>query len=448
LKALAGVDAVASLLSHGRGFKSVVIGDVDDGQVGKQLPDALEQGALAGGLLVVLWAGHAEAARLGGLRLITRNDRPLVAASRTAAWVGELAVSSAANQVLIIFDTCHSGEAVFDVAEVVARLEDVLPEPKPGWVGVLVSTQSYEKARDGVFSREFERVLTHGPTDAVLRLRFNCFNEGVRGDDVIDALVQEWDSSAQHPVAMTLGRPAVLLPNPHYDPGAPEQVVEHLLLAAQGRSPDEEGVFFTGREEQLGQIVEWMAHPEPGVLVVTGPAGSGKSAIVGRIVSLSDPGERRELVKLGAVGPDPGEATVHAHVHVRRLTVDRVAALIDGQLRHHDLLPPAAEPRNAHELLGALNRLDRVLTIVLDGVDEADAEAWAIAENLVRGLGRTARVLVATRELQRESGEALVAGLATCPVIDLGDPRWAEQTEDDVRAYVARRLGGVPFDGC
>ena len=349
--------------------------------------------------------------------------------------------------MLLVFDTCFSGLSVVDAAPVMARLRANLPDPKPAWVGILASSQAYERARDdGLFSAELRRVLSEGPRDPRLKLRFNAFNEGVRGDDVIDAVVQEWTSTRQQPEPLMLGRPTVMFPNPLYRPGAPQRVAEHLLLAAQGRAPDEEGFFFTGRDEPLAQILDWMGRAEPGVLVVTGPPGCGKSAVVGRIVSLSNPTERVGLVADGPVSHDPGEGSVHAHVHARGLTLERAAAQIDEQLCGRGFLDPPApdgQRRNHQELLGALQRLDPTLTIVVDGLDEAEREAWAIADDFVRVLGRIARVLVATREMERDGGEALVATLATVRPIDLGEPRWAQQTEADVRQYVRRRLALV-----
>ncbi|MGI8776828.1 MAG: ATP-binding protein [Acidimicrobiales bacterium] len=440
LAALEGVDEVAKILSDGRGFAQIVLRDVTDAEAEKQLKAALPVGEMAGGALVVLWAGHGEPSEDGPLRLITRDGVPDDTPTRTAEWVAGRAFRTGAAQVLLVFDTCFSGQSVHDAAQVIGRLKANLPEPKPVWVGILASAQAYERARDGVFAVELRRVLSGGPRDPILRLRFNVFNEGVRGDDVIDAVIQEWTSTANRPEALTLGRPGILLPNPLYDPDAPERVVEHLLLAAQGRAPDEEGSFFTGRDEQLGEIVAWMARVEPGVLVVTGPAGSAKSAIVGRIVSLSNPTERAALLASGSIGHDPGQDSVHVHVHARRLTVDRVANLIDGQLCRAHLLPPSNQARNRHELLGALQRLEATPRIVVDGLDEAEREAWIIADDLVRDLGRVAQVLVATREMNREGGVSLVATLATVAPIDLGDPRWAEQTEANVRDYVHRRL--------
>ena len=372
LAALKGVDAIAKILSDKRGFATTVLRDVTKSQAGAELESALPLGGVAGRALVVLWAGHSESSTEGRLRLITHDDVANGAPLYTADWVAGQAVRTGATQVLLVFDTCFSGQAAIDAAQVVGRLMADLPDPKPVWVGVLASAQTYERARDdGLFAAELRRVLEEGPRDPILRLRFNSFNQGVRGDDVIDAVVKEWPTDAQRPEPSMFGRAGILLPNPLYDPDAPERVVEHLLLAAQGRAPDEEGSFFTGREEQLAQIVAWMDQPEPGVLVVTGPAGSGKSAIVGRIVSLSNSIERTALLANGPVDHDPGRGSVHAHVHVRRLTVDRVANLIDEQLCRTGLLAGAEQPRDRYELLGAVRRLNTQITIVLDGLDEA-----------------------------------------------------------------------------
>src|SRR5206468_2287469 len=84
-----------------------------------------------------------------------------------------------------------------------------------------------------------------------------------------------------------------LVRNPRYEPGVPDQPVEHLLIAARGGSGDES--FFTGREDALAEIVGWLRRGTPGLFVVTGPPGCGKSAVLGRIVSLSSSVEGARL---------------------------------------------------------------------------------------------------------------------------------------------------------
>src|SRR6185312_9905089 len=52
------------------------------------------------------------------------------------------------------------------------------------------------------------------------------------------------------------------------------------------------GWFFTGRREALSQLVAWLiAAPDPAdnVRVITGGPGSGKSAVLARLVTMSDP---------------------------------------------------------------------------------------------------------------------------------------------------------------
>lgn len=69
------------------------------------------------------------------------------------------------------------------------------------------------------------------------------------------------------------------------------------MAASRGGAPREQGWLFTGRRAVLRQIVTWMHAETPGIFVVTGSAGCGKSAVVGRIAALSDPAERRVLLE-------------------------------------------------------------------------------------------------------------------------------------------------------
>lgn len=63
-----------------------------------------------------------------------------------------------------------------------------------------------------MFSAELVRVLSEGPRNPVLRLRFNAFNEGVHDDDVMDAVIREWAADGPPPGGAEHGTPGVLLP--------------------------------------------------------------------------------------------------------------------------------------------------------------------------------------------------------------------------------------------
>jgi hypothetical protein len=88
-----------------------------------------------------------------------------------------------------------------------------------------------------------------------------------------------------------------------------------------------------------------------------------QSAVVGRIVSLSNPAERASLLEAigsaqdgtGLTHADPGQGSVHAHAHARGLTAEWLAEVLDGQLvRRGVLARRPAGARNRWQLLGDL----------------------------------------------------------------------------------------------
>jgi hypothetical protein len=150
-------------------------------------------------------------------------------------------------------------------------------------------------ARDGAFGELLGRLLIEGPRDADMRRRWSRHNRLITGDDLGAALIEDWADENQRPDFVSRGRRWFMLPNPLWEPDAPEQVVEHLLLAARGGDVDQRS-WFTGRVAEVNQVVSWVVEGTAGVRVVTGSSGTGKSAIVGRVVSLSNPTQRARLL--------------------------------------------------------------------------------------------------------------------------------------------------------
>jgi hypothetical protein len=408
--------------------------------------------SLPGVPLVVLWSGHGRRSAVDGLRLLAKDSGPGaaagIAASELAGWCAE----SGANQLLFVIDTCFAGAAV-PAGEVAAKIfQGAPPEGEHVWAGVLASCLDVETARDGLFGRKLRELVEYGPRTPILRVRgWSAHSQYVRGDDMCDAMLKEWDSDVQRPDFSSRGSAWWMFPNPHWNPGGPGQVVEHLLLAARGGARQDERSWFTGRTFEVNTVVGWIRSGQPGIHVVTGPAGAGKTAIVGRVVSLSNPGERARLLSEGLTWEhdDPGERSVHAHLHARALTADRAAAVLAGQLVANWVLPPQDEVRNAAELAGQVQRLVEAGAVspvlVIDGLDEARSEAFAIAEKLLVALAPYAVIIVSTRELRRGADErSLLENLAPGgPELDLGDPAAQQRTRVDLAAYVKARLAGV-----
>jgi hypothetical protein len=399
------------------------------------------------GQLVVLWAGHGDTLPDTPLRLVAQDTTPDSAALLTAEYVGRVAVRAGATQVLLIFDTCFSGGGALPVLVNADRwFSEQVGPPGKVWLGVLTSAMDWDEARDDLFGERLLRLLRDGPSRDELRLRWSTHNAGIRGDDLIDALQKEWaDDAPQRPKAVQFGNPWTLLPNPLHDPSAPPRVVEHLLLAARGGEPEDETWYFTGRHAVVGRLVAWARSGQPGLHVVTGPAGCGKSAVLGLLVCLSNKEQRAALLAQRVVEyADPGVDSVRAHVYARGLARGQLVRDLDTQLSDAEVIGiDRRGQRGGGELVDAVGASGQHPVIVVDGLDEAGVEAWAIAEEVLRPLARHALVLVGTRDLPPlDDGPALVTRLQP---VDTDVVHLLDEVNDatDIHDYVVRRLQGI-----
>ncbi|MEU6976801.1 caspase family protein [Streptomyces sp. NPDC046371] len=225
---------------------------------------------------------------------------------------------------------------------------------------------------------------------------------------------------------------------------AGQDLDEHFGPRSRGvEFESEQGMYFSGRIRVLSELVEWATSPggDGHGRVVTGSPGCGKSAVLGRIVALSD-AEYRSRVDLHGVArstvPPPG--CVSAAVHARHKRLEEVVARIASALDTGTDGPAA--------LLQALTLRGRQgppVVIVVDAVDEAGSDTAADAG----GHGEPRRI---TRELLRPMSEIpgvrLLVGArqellgplgSTFTVMDL-DREDYRATREDVSGYVARVL--------
>ncbi|MFB7917553.1 tetratricopeptide repeat protein [Streptomyces sp. NPDC056061] len=419
---------------------------------------------------IIVWSGHGvlidDELRLALCDLdldVEQVIRDARASKRgvSAETLVDDAVASGADQILVIIDTCHAGDAVGRGLERALRRWEATSTP-PGqakWFGIMASCRRNETSDGGgPLLTALAEVLRAGPATTEYRSAWSAHNALVSGPDLLAALGERWRGEGQTPVPATLGTGRPVFPNPCHVPGAPARLVEHLVLAARGVGYREEGWFFTGRKEVLGRITAWLEADEAGLFLVTGPAGCGKSAVLGRIATLTDPVQRKETEAHGGLredDPDPGlrrDRSSLASVHLRGLSPLQAASELARQLG----LP---EPRNADDFRGELRELSPRPVLVLDGLDEVPAEHLrAMIEELVFPLSRTVPVLLGSRERAFRSrieedgrgNETLPDALARLigAGVTTADLEREPHTQEDIGAYVFRRCAaaGVPED--
>jgi WD40 repeat protein len=225
---------------------------------------------------------------------------------------------------------------------------------------------------------------------------------------------------------------------------AARDLTEHFGPRSRGvEFESEQGLYFSGRVHVLSELVAWLTAEDGDGRgrVVTGSPGCGKSAVLGRVVALSD---ARYRDRLDLAGVDPATVVpagcVTAAVHARHKRLEEVVERLSTALE--------IEADGAAALLQELTRRGRQgppLVIVVDAVDEAGSDTAADAG----GHGEPRRI---TRELLRPMSEIqgvrllvgtrheLVGPLGpTFVCMDLDQPQY-RASADDVAGYVTRVL--------
>ncbi|MFE3792400.1 caspase family protein, partial [Streptomyces goshikiensis] len=437
-----------------RGYGTTVVEDPEWNDVNKPLGGWARNWRATGGHgpAVVLWSGHGVLDD-GELRLIMRDtvDPEFVGEVHPANLLVSTALHSSADQMLLLIDTCHAGAGVVpSLKKALDRLSQRnVPPGRSAWFGVIASCRPQEKAEaGGILLDAFARVLREGPRTDEYRHEWSRRNGQVSGSTVIQTVLAEWPEEVGHrPLDAMTGRDRLMFANPLRSPATEPELVEHLVQAARGAAPDDEGWYFSGRRRVLGEITEWLEARRPGLFLVTGSAGSGKSAVLGRIATLSDPAHRADVLAhepLTPRDPDPGEDSVDVALHLRGFTVQQLAEAIARRL---SLPRPQTPAALIAEVEKGWPESRRRLVLVLDGLDEAAPDqAHPVVEQLLAPLSRLACVLLGSRDRpfrpQQEPGESL--DQAVSRLLDVraraSDLDAETDTENDIREYCGRRL--------
>jgi WD40 repeat protein len=223
----------------------------------------------------------------------------------------------------------------------------------------------------------------------------------------------------------------------------------HFVSKAQGGelradqdSLGEVGWYFTGREQERQKILDWLVESS-GMLVVTGRAGSGKSALLGDVLVRSRSQLARVLLDHGLLDPIDAAppAAFDCTLQLTGLAATEVIARISEDLG-------VAAPEQLQPLTAQLDHLtDRVRArtppprLMVDALDEA-VDPLRVAA-VLRRLGAVAgiRLIVGTRLSTREGPDRshpadtdLLDALAASRQVVI------ERDPDAIARYVTRRL--------
>ncbi|MFD0167590.1 caspase family protein [Streptomyces decoyicus] len=386
-------------------------------------------------IVVCYYAGHGELPAAGPFRLACHDsDR-----ARPRTWLSlenlaSVLASSPVRNVLFIIDACHAGAGAQDIGAVADDFTAMRPRGDAIGSGtwVLSSARHRQRAGDGAFAAQL--IAAHAEGDGPSQQFLSPEKLAGRINQVFarDGLQQRASCS----VTDLTARPPFFT-NPFHDrtaevgadgrPGADAQdLASHFDPRGRGvEHVHDPGSYFTGRAHALDVLRAGLSGPGGrSALVVTAAPGSGKSAVLGRLVL--EGGTARSAHRI--------DVSVNARHQTLEAMVVRLAAAADVT---------ATAPA---ELLAALAKRETPFRVVVDSLDEAGpagdkAEARRIAWELLRPLGEVpcVRLVIGSRR------ELLLHIGANAAVLDLDTAEYADDTS--AADYVERILtdGDSPY---
>ena len=375
--------------------------------------------------VVFYYTGHAEVVGSDSLYLLTSDFEPgdLIGTAFPMGLVADAVMGSRRSgrpprvrNLLVIVDTCFGGEGA---VELVSRLEDVFRKSSGSSFYMLGAALPRQEAQAGALAK----ALIESIADLSRR---NVTQEWIFFDQILPAINQRLRvHDAILSMVSSTRDVQQFFPNPSFVRAAGNAVQaddaqraisdqefrEHWGPRARGVEFDAQpGSYFFGRGSVLGTLTAFLnSATDNRTHVVTGRPGSGKSAILSRLVTGSLPGH----------GGVPIELAIHAKGKTLEDVVRRVAGAVDAEA-------------TTSAVLDRLKRSARPIRVVVDALDEA-SQPVEIAGQLLQPLNamESVKLVVGTRG-------GYLAALGSAEVIDIDRPEHARK--EDIAQYVRARL--------
>jgi hypothetical protein len=301
----------------------------------------------------------------------------------------ELGEIPTVRRMLLIIDACYAGQGALEALTVAARMasyQNFTGEDEGVWV--VAATSRKQEAEEGHFVDAFVQAAEHRLQTTDSQQKYVSLDV-LAGDINAILLSRERPQRANWAPGMLARGVAPFIPNPSYQPGDfvfGENVdLETRDWQGQQRAefagywdPKARGVevaaqagrYFTGREAALRELGCWLADPgaDLRLRVLTGDPGSGKSAVVGRLVTLTDPRSAPAGAAHGEEGLIPAVGSITCALLARRKSAEDL--LKELRLALH-VAPDA-------DLTVVLAKWP-VFTVVVDALDEASSPSSVVA---------------------------------------------------------------------
>ncbi|MEU3721546.1 hypothetical protein [Streptomyces sp. NPDC031705] len=356
--------------------------------------------------LVLYVTGHgltSAAAKHFAVLRDTDTHRLLATGLRTTEIV-IAALDSHARDVLVIVNMCESADMAGELLELTRDLDTA--RTTHATLNVLTTAAPKMQVRGGEFALVLRRAHEWLRTAGGITRRHLTMDEFSRAlYQAAQAVGAELGRSLSLDCRPLMGGklhvPTPALPNPGFRPeraaveesrqevAASLEDLGYWLEKASGRTGAEDtGWYFSGRRRLNASVVSFLTGP-PGILVVTGITASGKSAILGRAVTLSDATFRASALFAAAVGhcppetvPDRGAVTIAVTAHHRE-----PLGLLKAVAQKLGVAPdPSGRDQLSRWQLGLRRYLGSpgpMVTVVVDSLDEATDPAAALHQVLV-----------------------------------------------------------------